>query len=74
MSVEVLSTMVWINHGGIEMGIPLDVIKEVIKHPKIREIAGSGDGEPHSEIRNCPKCGLVNTYTGVCGYCGSRCE
>lgn len=25
-------------------------------------------------IVDCPKCGLVPTATGTCGYCGSKCE
>ena len=73
MSIEVLNNTVYINHGGIEMGIPVSVIKEVLKHPKFQPMF-DGDGEPKASVKNCPKCGVVITYTGTCGYCGSTCE
>lgn len=73
MSIEVLSNTVYINHGGIEMGIPLSVIKEILVHPKIQSMFDGG-GEPKASIMNCPKCGLISAYSGACGYCGSKCE
>ena len=81
MSVEVLSKTVWVNHNGIEIGLPLEAVMEILKHPKIQELATKegcdlkdGDGVAYMQPRHCPKCGLVPSSTGTCGYCGSKCE
>lgn len=74
MSVEVLSKTVWVNHNGIEIGLPLEVVMEVLKHPKIQELHAKGGWDGYMQPRHCPQCGLVPSSTGTCGYCGSKCE
>ena len=81
-TVEVLSNMVYINRNGLEIGLPLEVVMEVIKHPKIQELNAKegwdgkddGYGIGYMQPRHCPNCGLVPSSTGTCGYCGSKCE
>ena len=78
MSVEVLSKTVWVNHNGIEIGLPMEAVMEILKHPKIQELV-SKEGcdlkdSGYMQPRHCPKCGLVPSSTGTCGYCGSKCE
>lgn len=80
MSVEVLSNVVWINHHGVEIGLPKEVIVMAYKAVKANEgwdgAIGDADdsGVEPMRILTCPKCGLIATATGICGYCGSRCE
>lgn len=69
MSVQVLSNTVWINHNGIEIRLPKEVIMEAYK-----AIGDTGSVVTGYKQMDCPKCGLINTYTGTCGYCGSTCE
>lgn len=86
MSVEVLSNVVWINHNGVEIGLPKEVIVMAYQAVKVK---GGWDGKEGCDlaigdaddsgvepmrILTCPKCGLIATATGICGYCGSRCE
>jgi len=74
MSVEVLSNTVWVNHNSIEIGLPLEVVMEIIKHPKIKDIIANEGLGGYMWAANCPSCGLIATATGTCGYCGSKCE
>lgn len=74
MSVQVLSNTVWINHNGIEIGLPKEIIMEAYKAIESKDGYGIGKTVTGYKQMNCPKCGLVNTYTGTCGYCGSTCE
>lgn len=73
-TVEVLSNMVYINHNGLEIGLPLEVVMEVMKHPKIQELNVKEGWDGYMQPRHCPQCGLVPSSTGTCGYCGSHCE
>ena len=87
MSVEVLSNVVWINHNGVEIGLPKEVIVMAYQAVKAKDGYGIskegwdgaiGDADDSGiepmYILDCPKCGLVPTVTGTCGYCGSKCE
>lgn len=70
-NIVVLNDMVYIIHEGVEVGMPKSIILEIMKHPKMRE--GWDLNSPMQQM-NCPKCGLVCTVSGTCGYCGSQCE
>ena len=71
-SVEVLSNTVYINHNGVELGIPKEAMEVAMQHPKLQKSDGIGLG--YMQPMSCPSCGLVPTSTGTCGYCGSTCE
>jgi len=74
--IQILSNTVWINHNGVEIGLPKEVIMQA--HVELVKKYGSDESyEPdntYMKIRNCPSCGLVAMYTSTCGYCGSKCE
>ena len=70
-SVEVLSNTVYINHNGVEIGIPKEAMEVAMKHPKLQK---DGYGIGYMQPMSCPRCGLVPTSTGTCGYCGGKCE
>ena len=74
--VQILSNTVWINHNGVEIGLPKEVIMQA--HTELVKKEGSDDGyglgNIYMKILNCPSCGLVAMYTSTCGYCGSTCE
>lgn len=72
ISVEVLSNTVYINHNGVELGIPKEAMEVAMQHPKLQKSDGIGLG--YMQPMSCPSCGLVPTSTGTCGYCGSKCE
>ena len=71
-SVEVLSNTVYINHNGVELGIPKEAMEVAMQHPKLQKSDGYGIG--YMQPMSCPSCGLVPTSTGTCGYCGCKCE
>lgn len=68
-TVEVLSNMVYINHNGLEIGMPKEVALELVKHPKLNPQYT----EP-MKIINCPKCGVSASVSSICSYCGGRCD
>ena len=68
-TVEVLSNMVYINHNGLEIGMPKEVALELVKHPKLNPQYT----EP-MKIVNCPKCGVSASVSSICSYCWSRCD
>lgn len=74
--IQILSNTVWINHNGVEIGLPKEVIMQA--HEVLVEKEGSdegyGIGDVYMKIRNCPNCGVVAMYTSTYGYCGSKCE
>jgi hypothetical protein len=74
--IQILSNTVWINHNGVEIGLPKEVIMQAheVLVKKEGSYDGIGLGSTYMKIRNCPNCGLVAMYTSTCGYCGSKCE
>ena len=77
-SVEVLSNTVYINHNGVELGIPKEAMEVAMQHPKLQkegcDLKSDGIGLGYMQPMSCPSCGLVPTSTGTCGYCGSKCD
>lgn len=73
-SVEVLSNTVWINHNGVEIGLPKEVIMQAQEALSDKDDTSTEVGGIYMKIRNCPNCGLVAMYTSTCGYCGSKCD
>lgn len=72
--IQILSNTVWINHNGVEIGLPKGVIMEAHEALSDKDDTSTEVGDMYMKIRNCPSCGLVAMYTSTCGYCGSKCE
>lgn len=72
--IQILSNTVWINHNGVEIGLPEEVIMQAHKALSDKDDTSTEVGDMYMKIRNCPSCGLVAMYTSTCGYCGSKCE
>lgn len=72
--VQILSNTVWINHNGVEIGLPKEVIMQAHESLSDKDDTSTEVGDIYMKIRNCPNCGLVAMYPSTCGYCGSKCE
>ena len=72
--IQILSNTVWINHKGVEIGLPKEVIMQAHKALSAKDDTSTEVGDIYMKIRNCPNCGLVAMYTSTCGYCGSKCD
>ena len=72
--IQILSNTVWINHNGVEIGLPKEVIMQEHKALSDKDDTSTEVGDIYMKIRNCPNCGLVAMYTSTCGYCGSKCD
>lgn len=72
--IQILSNTVWINHNGVEIGLPKEVIMQAHEALSGKDDTSTEASDIYMKIRNCPNCGLVAMYTSTCGYCGSKCE
>ncbi len=72
--IQILSNTVWINHNGVEIGLPKEVIMQTHEALSDKDDTSTEVGDMYMKIRNCPNCGLVAMYTSTCGYCGSKCD
>lgn len=72
--IQILSNTVWINHNGVEIGLPKEVIMQAHEALRDKDDLSTEVSDIYMKIRNCPNCGVVAMYTSTCGYCGSKCE
>lgn len=72
--IQILSNTVWINHNGVEIGLPKEVIMQAHEALSDKDDTSTEVSDMYMKIRNCPSCGLVAMYTSTCGYCGSQCD
>ena len=72
--IQILSNTVWINHNGVEIGLPKEVIMQAHEALSGKDDVSTEINDIYMKIRNCPSCGVVAMYTSTCGYCGSQCD
>lgn len=68
-NIQVLAQTVWLNHNGLEVGLPVGVIREAY-----HQLEDTQEEILPMSILHCPSCGVVPSATGNCLYCGEKCN